>query len=69
MDIMHEKAISKIRDNSPDGVLSYKDYRQLMAWCFHLCKEDSSKLLSELVELGLVQRGKHGFKVLGVNHE
>jgi len=66
MNIMQEKAMNKIRDNAPDGAMSYQDYRQLMSWQFRLNKQESKKLLAELQEMGLVQLGNHGFKLLGV---
>ncbi len=63
MSVLHERAISKIRDNAPNGVMSYQDYCQLMSWLFHLGKRDSNKLKIELKDLGLIQLGNHGFKI------
>lgn len=64
MSVLQEKAITKIREYAPDGVMSYQDYRQLMSWTFHLGKRDSDKLKIELKDLGLIQLGNHGFKII-----
>lgn len=63
MGVMHNKAIEKIRDNAPDGAMSYPDCRLLMSRLFHINGKETKKLLNELRDMGLVQLGNHGFKI------
>ena len=63
--ILDETAFKKIRDSAPDGGMTYRSYRQLMAWCFHMSGEDSKKLLKSFQEKGLIVLGNKGFKIKG----
>jgi len=64
MDLLTRKAWQKIKDNAPDGVMSYKDYRQIMSWSFRLKKDESKQFLNDLAGMGLVKLGKYGFELI-----
>lgn len=66
---IHDKALRKIRDLAPDGVMSYSDCRQYMNWWFKFGKHETTRLLNEMQDLGLIKRGKHGIKILEVKDD
>ena len=62
--ILHRKIYEKILETTVDGTLSYRDFNLIASWSFHLKKHESKELIKEFVELGLLQKGKHGVKIL-----
>lgn len=59
-----EMIMTVIKDIAPDGTLSYKDFRQEMAWKFKLDRKKSKAVMYELRDKGLIELGTRGLRVV-----
>lgn len=61
---LYRVVVQKVKDESLNGAISYREFNRLLSFTIHLRKTDAKIVQRELADMGVFKLGNRGLKII-----